>query len=441
MNFLILLALCTELLMPILLWKTGIPTELRWISHLALAFVAFAGILGLLRARQVPKAFWLLAVFTVIGLFMGFLSTQGVSATLWGWYLLFKFPLVGLYVYLNPHWSERFPKRLRVWCIRMLWLEVAVQVWLYLNGEMPGDNLAGTLGVHGTGVLAMLVLWVVALAFGDWIVRGGLTQLILVLALGTVSSLLGEMKVYFFAVGLFGFLALLIQGMRRRSLAQLIPYAIAVLAFLWIFPQAYDAVVPSAQIYPFSNYWNLGFLSRYASILQYLPGYGSYDVGRGYALSYVWKQISASPVTLWFGEGLGARGVSQTLGLAGIGVRSGDLGLFTGTSLVVILGELGVSGLVAFAAFMAWVLRTLWQAASVERHPELRGMQYGLFLYTALWPVWLYYTTAWVLAAPMLLYWLALGLVLGQWQNKDGIELRHGLTDVNRPSILGGKSR
>lgn len=438
MNKLIILALLTDLLMPILLWKTGIPTELRWISHLALAVVSVAALAGLLRARNVPKAFWLFVVFSVIGVVMGLLSGQGMPATLWGWYLMFKYPLVGLYVYLNPHWSERFPERLRAWCIRILWLEVAIQARQYLNGEMPGDSLAGTLGVHGTGVLAMLVLWVVALALGNWIVRGRLTQVVLVIALGTVSSVLGEMKIYFFAVGILGLLALVIQGVRRQNLAQLIPYAVAVLTFLWIFPRAYDAVVPSARIHPFSEYWNWRSLSRYASIVQYVPGSASYDVGRGYALSYVWNQISASPVTQLFGEGLGARGVSQTFGVAGIGVLSGEFGLFTGTSLVVIVGELGLSGLLALSAFMVSVLRTLWRAASVEGDTDLAGIQYGLFLYTLLWPLWLYYTAAWVLAVPMLLYWLALGYVLGQWHKADRSVLERGVSYVHPSRLPNG---
>ena len=59
---------------------------------------------------------------------------------------MFKYPLVGLYVYLQPAPSPHFPARLRIIGISLLILEVGVQIGQYLTGEKVGDNLAGILG-------------------------------------------------------------------------------------------------------------------------------------------------------------------------------------------------------------------------------------------------------------------------------------------------------
>jgi hypothetical protein len=433
---LIWVALLSDLLTPILIWQAGLPAEFRWISHAAFAVVIVMGLASLLRQRDVPKAVGVILLFSVIGGLLGWSSGQGASATLWGWYLMFKYPLVGLCIYLDPPKSPQFPGQLRTWCLRLLLFEVAVQVWQYLGGLAPGDSLAGTLGPGGTGLLAMMVLLVTALALGAWIVRGTIAQLGMVVVLGVVSSILGEMKIYFFAVAALGSLAVLIRGVRHRNIGRTLPLVFVVGLSLWLFPVLYDAFVPSAQWYPFSRYLDEGFLNTYASILS--PGERADDVGRGLGLYLVWQRISASPLTLLFGEGLGARGVSDALGSVGVGVSTSGLGLYTGTSLLVILGEAGLTGLGCIAMFLLWTLKKLWKATSVEQTPDLAALQYGLLLYTVLWPLWLYYTSAWVAVVSAPLYWIALGYVLAK---PHGRALTPQLDPVSGPQLrlLQGK--
>ena len=87
------------------------------------------------------------------------------------------------------------------------------------------------------------------------------------------------------------------------------------------------------------SYLDLQTLSEYLSYtrLEVKQGAYYYDFGRTYAVSYGWKTISENPRTLIFGMGLGARGESKTLGTAGEGLLRGNLGITSGTSLLVII--------------------------------------------------------------------------------------------------------
>jgi hypothetical protein len=41
-------------------------------------------------------------------------------------------------------------------------------------------------------------------------------------------------------------------------------------------------------------------------------------------------------------------------------------------------------------------------------------VQYGLLLFTAMWPLWLWYTAIWIFAVPAFLYWALLGFSFSQ---------------------------
>jgi hypothetical protein len=135
-------------------------------------------------------------------------------------------------------------------------------------------------------------------------------------------------------------------------------------------------------------------------------------VGRNYAIQYGWSRIRSDVTTLLFGMGLGARGESRTLGTAGEALVGGHLGLNTGTSLLVIMQETGVVGLSVLGGLIVWLSATLWR--QVRRHPQSQtnAPRYGLILFTMLWPLWLWYSTAWTFRVPMLLYWTALASAL-----------------------------
>ena len=409
----ILLALLSDLLTPILIWKTGLPAEVRWLSSGVLAAVLLDGYARMLQQRRFPAGLWIIVALSVVGIPQALLNGQSLVATMWGWWLMFRYPFVGLYAYLQPRWPEQFPSRLLKWGILLLCFEVAVQLAQYATGEPPGDNLAGSLGIHGTGNLVLVVLLVFALVLGQWIARGGLARVALVLALGATSSVLGEMKVFFFAAGFMAVMSLAIHLWQKRQLVKLLPYAFLLAAVLAAFPPIYNSVVPGAEAIPFSEYFDPAVLARYMNGTA-LDSSGNYDVGRLYAVTYAWDQISGNPISLAFGDGLGARGESQTLGSAGVALLTGDLGLFTGSSLVVMMGELGMFGLLSLSGFFLWVARMLWKGATSGAASDAAGIQYGALIYTLLWPLWLWYDTSWSSSVAMLLYWSTLGYCLAR---------------------------
>ena len=123
-----------------------------------------------------------------------------------------------------------------------------------------------------------------------------------------------------------------------------------------LFPYAYNAVVPGTREKPLESYFSLGSIDKYGGEIRYVQG--GYDVGRTAMLKYVWRTINASALTLLLGEGLGSWAESNTLGSMGNGIRNSKYGARTGASLVVILGESGLLGMVAVSGFILWVVIT-----------------------------------------------------------------------------------
>jgi hypothetical protein len=97
---------------------------------------------------------------------------------------------------------------------------------------------------------------------------------------------------------------------------------------------------------------------------------GRYEFGRSYAVSYGWKSIQRDTTTFLFGMGLGARSESVSFGLVGAGLQRGYFGIFVGTSLLVMMQEMGVVGLASLAIFSAWLIITLLRA--ISRQPRNR---------------------------------------------------------------------
>src|SRR5690606_6378846 len=96
---------------------------------------------------------------------------------------------------------------------------------------------------------------------------------------------------------------------------------------------------------------------------------------------------------------------SRTLGSSGAGLSGGPLGLSVGTSMLVMMQELGVVGMLVMGGFLIWAGWTLY--ADTRRYPDsdLLWLRYALLMFTVLWPVWLWYTTSWTIRVAMLVYW------------------------------------
>lgn len=423
-NLLFVLALVTDLFTPFLIWKGILPAYTRWVSHVAVATMMGGIYARMMVFDRVPGAVWIVAGISAVGVGVALFQGQGVAATAWGWWILFQYPLVGLYAYLQPHWPDQFPQRLRTFCVATLGMQVVIQIVQYLTGQPPGDNLAGMFGEGGTANLVVFILLVLCLALGQWLVHGQWKKLAWVLALGSVSSVLGEMKLFLFAVLALGMVAAVTLTFQRGQLGKLVPYVLLMGAVAAIFFGLYDSVlIPARGTRPLTAYLELRTLANYLGGATQMSGSGSYSgryyLGRNYALAYGWNAIRRDTMTFLFGLGLGARGESRILGTAGIGLLRGHLGLSTGTSLLVMMQELGLLGMATLGGFILWIVVALFKGIKNYPQSDATELRYALLLFSVLWPLWLWYSSVWVSRVPMLLYWMALGYVLAEPRGRD----------------------
>lgn len=415
-NILLIIALATDIITPFLIWKGILPSAVRWGSHAAIVSMMGLAYARMLWYNRIPAVVWVVASLSLIGVTVAFLHGQRLLPTAWGWWVMFQFPLVGLYAYLQPTWPRRFPQLLLNICVALLGILLLVQIGQYLTGEEPGDNLAGFFADYGTGDMLLFTALVLALALGRWLARGSWRVLALTFALALMASALGEVKFFLVAATALGGLALVVYTLKTGHVWRLAPYTLALLlvsgSFFWVYDEVIGDTRISLQAYledPDLLQEYLGTATRYERDGRYY-----YDVGRNYALRYGWQSLSEDPLTLLFGYGLGARGESRALGTAGTALQEGALGFSAGTSLLVIMQELGLVGMAILGGFLLWVIMSLIH--DIRDFPEADGaeLRYGLLLFTLLWIMWLWYNKAWTLRVPMLLYWIAVGYVFNE---------------------------
>lgn len=418
-SLLLVIALTADLFTPFLIWKGIIPAIIRWVSDAAIVLMIALVPLRMLAFKKMPATFWLVLLLSLIGILTSLLSGQGIPATIWGWWLMFQFPLVGLFSYLQPAWPKNFYKGFLLTCLGVVALEVLVQVGQYFGGEIPGDNLAGTFGQNGTGDLVLFLILVLCFSLGDWLHSQRWIFIVSTLILGVISSIFGEMKLFYLAIVLLGLMGLYTFILRGKNVWKLIPITFVLAFSLIVFVPLYNTIIPYANQLPLESYVkNPALLTKYLTFVNRSTAGTNYyyDVGRNYAVVYGWDKISQNPQYLYLGYGLGARGESRSLGIIGRGLQEGDLGITSGTSLLVILQETGLVGMFVLGSFFLIVILALIR--QIRKRPDVptNGFRFGLIFFTILWPVWLWYNAAWSLRVPMLIYWSILGYVFSEFE-------------------------
>jgi hypothetical protein len=417
-NVLIIVALATDLVTPFLVWKGVLPGYTRWLSHAAVALMMIGAYVRMMVYDRVPVVAWVIVWVSAAGLCVALLRGQGIGATAWGWWLMFQYPLVGLFAYLQPRWPKDLPRLFRTTCVAILAAELVIQIVQYSAGETVGDNLSGTFGEHGTAKLLVFVSFVICLALGQWLAAGEWRTLVFVLAVGTVSAVLGEIKAFPVIALMLVMIAMVLFTIRNGQIWKLVPYVALIAGVVWAYAQFYNSIVPAALgAKPLQAYLEPGAVTEYLGGVSEVPGEGEYSgryhMGRNYALNLGWNAIRQDVPTFLFGMGLGARGESSTLGTAGVALLEGGAGLSTGTSLLVMMQELGVVGMVILGLFVLWTVTTLMKGIDSRLGCDKAELRYALVLFSLLWPLWLWYSTVWTFRVPMLLYWASLGYVLG----------------------------
>lgn len=417
---LIVIALVLELITPFFVWKGLLPASVNWLSHFITIAVIGFGYTRMMFLNYVPGAVWAIVSILAVGVTVALIRGQGIVATLWGTWLTFKYPLVGLYVYLRPRWSERFPQGLTNVFLFVVAFEVVFQTGQYLTGQAIGDNLAGTFGRHGVGHLLFLTVFLLCLTLGQWLAHGTWIPLLASLILGVISGVLAENKLFPVAALLLAVLTIGLYFLRGRQFWRASLFMVLLIGGILLFFVAYNEFVPSADQQPLqsilldedtrSAYLTRVHRSRTARLQ-------TYNLGRNLAVLYALDTIAGDPVTLAFGFGLGSRRESESLGTTGSLL---DEDVFArGSNLVVMIQEMGLFSLLVIGGFVIWVVVVL--VRDIRRYPHSPGLQirYALLLFSILWPLWLWYKKPLESRVTMLLYWVALGYVMGESRNRQ----------------------
>ena len=110
LSFLLVLAFTVDLMTPLLIWKGILPDQVRWVSHIAIVIMMVVAYARIMVFDHMPGAVWLIAGISVVGSVVAIFQGQSVSTTAWGWWILFRYPMVGLFAYLQPYWPQRVPQ-------------------------------------------------------------------------------------------------------------------------------------------------------------------------------------------------------------------------------------------------------------------------------------------------------------------------------------------
>lgn len=426
-NLLIIASFAIDLFVPLLSTHRIVPDAVKYLSDILMLAVVFVLFFRIVVFDQFPVGFWLILGISIIGATQAMLQGQDWGVTLWGWWELFQFPLLAIFAFLNRHWPEDFPRKFRQLGVAIIIMQVLIQLVQYATGEPIGDHLAGTFGRHGVSKLLTLLVFVVCLTLGYGVKTGKWRTFLLVFGLGIVSSVLAENKIFPVATFLLAGGAVGVYLFLGGKLAKLAPYAAVLLTGLVLFFIGYNALVPSAERRSLDRYlFDSEARETYNTLLK--PSSNDttdFEIGRNFALTFAWDFISnhVDPSVFAFGLGIGARTESSALGLVGLAFEQDGLGLTLGTGIMVLLQEMGIMGLVVLGSFIVVVAYHLLKAMWVDPAAPATELRAALLLFTLLWPLWLWYKPVFEHRATMTLYWVALGYVYYEWQQRHVAEV------------------
>lgn len=411
-----ILALVVEIFTPILMAYGLLPSAARFLSDIAVAAMLGLVVLYVLAFDYVPKALLVIVGITLIWIPVAIINGQGLLATAWGWWQLFKYPFAGLFIYLYPGWPKGIARSLPKYLVVLLGIQVLVQIGQYLSGMPIGDAIGGTLSSEGgVAKLLMVTLFTLGMALGSWLAKGEWKLLIWVFLLGIVSSTLAENKLFAVSIALMTLATIAIYFLRgqrlRRMWALVMASVLVFIGFITLYNLFAAEIGGAARIETY--YLDSRALDDYLNLRIRGSG-GEYNLGRNFALVYGWNTIKHDPVTMLFGLGMGSRSESSSLGVVGQGLSDSYYGVSTGSSLTVMLQEYGILGLGLGFIIVLWLVFRLYRDAARYPYSELNALRYGLLLFSLFWPLWLWYSKVWMMRAPMLMFWMTLGYIFNR---------------------------
>jgi hypothetical protein len=412
---LLALLMFIELIWPFILWQAGFKQRADFTKDIVAAVVVGVIFLFILVRDRLPAAVLLMVGITFIWGMVSMFEGQPLSATAWGWWRLFKYPLMVVFAYLIPRWPPDTARLIVRFLIVVLALEVGVQLLQLASGAPPGDSLAGTFGNKGVGAYTMFTFLAACIGMGHWLATGQWKVLFLMLALGLAGSMLSVTKFYVFAVALIGVVAVVFHLVRGGRFRHLFLYIFLFVLAGAVFVPVYNNFIATTRgLKPLQEYMTRGAIEGYLFKDDKATEDGQYKLGRGAAVTYAWQQIRRDWTTTLFGYGMGSRTYSDTLGLSGATLEDDLYGGGGNTSLGIWIQEYGLVGLLLFLGLNIWIMVKLFRHAGATADPYQAALAYGLMLFTFLWPVWLWYHKAWLFGVMMILYWVSIGFLFSQ---------------------------
>lgn len=395
---------------PILTWKTPLPGAIEWVLDGLVLLMALLFVANVLLRDRIPVAFWMVLGMSAIGIAVASLEGQAAAVTAFGWWMMFRWLMVGLYVYTIPDWPTSFMRALPGLLVGILAFQAAVQALQILGGETYFDNISGTFGVHGVGSLFQFTLLVIALALGVWLVTGKWKLFITALVLSGVSSAMAENKAFVIVLPIMLLLAVLLYLVRGGQIRRLIVFSVVltvgIVGFLW----AYDEImVNRLGVQPIDRYLDEENRDRYVNSIS--DRGATYELGRNAEAAYGWQLVRNDPPRLLFGMGLGARQINGPLRLRGYALSEGLYAVSSGRTLIVMLHEIGIVGMAALAFFFLVSSGVLLRATRQRPDPTQDVLRLGIVIFSALWPFLVWYKAIWIVPATST-YWIVWGIAM-----------------------------
>lgn len=405
---LIAMVLILEVFMPFLVWPVGFPRAILGVIELGIGIVVVVAFAYMMLQDRIPAVMLVIAAATLIWGMVSTFEGQGAAATAWGWWGLFKYPLLGVFAYLVQGWPKDFARFFIKFCVGLLMFQIGVQLVMFALGFPTGDSMGGTFGQKGVIQFTMLVFFIVALALGHWLSTHQWKLLLLVIVLGLIGSSLSGTKFYLIAAALMAAFTLVLHLIRGGQIRQLFLYIFLLGAAAAIIVPVYNSWLVSRGLAPLQNYLQPETLERYLNNDGISNDDFSYNLGRGLAITHAWQQVQRDWTTTLFGYGLGTRSQSTVLGVRGNVLQDDVYGVGT-TSLSMWIQEYGLVGLGLFLTLNLWMMIKLFKFARTTSDPYQASIAYGLIMFTFFWPVWLWYQKAWLAGTMMILYWISMG--------------------------------
>ncbi|MFO7664759.1 MAG: hypothetical protein R6X18_19520 [Chloroflexota bacterium] len=408
-----------EIIMPIILSTARLPRSMDFLKELVAASLIGIALIHMMLRDRIPAAVLILLGASLVWGLISTLDGQSVSSTAWGWWRFFKYPMLMLFAYLVPKWPDNFARWLVKFFVILLAFQVGIQFIQFATGVSPGDHLAGTFGRFGVGELTMLVFFIVCIGMGHWLATDSTRVMFLTLFLGLVSTMLNVSRFYLVAVVIVAIVAFFIFMIRGGKIRRLFTYILLLSFSLAIFFPIYNTfLVESLNIKPLYEVFEPENLQSYLFVDSKVSDTGLYRLGRAASVAYAWQQIQRDAITVLFGYGIGSRTYSTFLGFQGVTLEDDLYGGGGNTGLGVWIQEFGLLGIILFLLINSWIVWKLLQHAGKTSDQYLAVLEYGIVLFTLLWPLWLFYHKAWSHGGMMSFYWLTLGFIANQIYSK-----------------------